>query len=102
VVVLVLRGAGSPDCLVCNLVLLGCLSFLSLGDIALPSALWESHPLEKGQRRRQGTFSKHAKMHVSHQKSNDLSVCYLFPWSPLDLRMGNCPPYMRNHGVSPY
>lgn len=51
----------------------------------------------EGTRRRQGTFGKYL-VDMSHFKSNDLPICYLFPWSLLGLRTaGKQPSSLREY-----
>lgn len=94
--VLVLRSRGCLcSCLVHNQVLIGCFSLFGWSSLFLISGNPSS--AGEGTRRRQGTFGKYL-VDMSHFKSNDLPICYLFPWSLLGLRTaGKQPSSLREY-----
>lgn len=94
--VLVLRSRGRLcSCLVHNQVLIGCFSLFGWSSLFFISGNPSSEG--EGTRRRSGTFGKYL-VDMSHFKSNDLPICYLFPWSLLGLRTaGKQPSSLREY-----
>lgn len=94
--VLVLRSRGCLcSCLVHNQVLIGCFSLFGWSSLFFLSGNPSS--AGEGTRRRQGTFGKYL-VDMSHFKSNDLPICYLFPWSLPGLRTaGKQPSSLREY-----